>query len=273
MLHLRARHVLGHPLGVLAPQRGHVVRDEVGVEPRVPELDGALLGHLQHRLAVGADAVQDDRPPRGRGVAVVARGDLEARREALDVPLPRPGQRLVEVVDVEDQPPLGRLEEAEVHEVGVAAQLGREPGVGRPGQVRRHEQRAAPVERAGRDEHAAVADGHQLLDPVGRLLLEQADRVRPAGGRLPARVRGAGRPLARRLAAGGALRRRGLAPLGDLRQQFDHDAPSLGLGGGLHGRPDWIPSIVMREPYESQTLRIPGPRVSRARAGAPASAA
>ena len=194
VLHLRARHVLGHPLGVLAPQRRDVAPDEVGVEPRVPELDGALLGHLQHRLAVGAHAVQDDRPPRRRGVAVVARRDLEARREALDVPLPRPRQRLVEVVDVEDEPPLRRLEEAEVHEVRVAAQLGREPGVGRPGQVRRHEQRAAPVEGAGRDEHAPVADGHQLRDPVGRLLLEQADRVRPAGAAPPSARARSGAP-------------------------------------------------------------------------------
>ena len=142
---------------------------------------------------------------------------------------------------------LRRLVEAEVHEVGVAAQLGREPGVGRPGQVGRHEQRAAPVEGAGRDEHAPVADGHQLRDPVGRLLLEQADRVRagrPAASH--ARVRGAGRPLARRLAARGALRRRQLARLGDLGQQFDHDASHCG--------------------------RLQG-RLSRGRAGGPGSAA
>ena len=36
------------------------------------------------------------------------RGDQHARREPLDVPLPRPRERLVEVVDVEHEPPLGR---------------------------------------------------------------------------------------------------------------------------------------------------------------------
>ena len=158
----------------------------------------------------------------GAANAVVPRRDLEARRQTLDVPLPRARERLVEVVDVEDQPPLRRLEQAEVHEVRVAAELGRQAGVGRPGQVRRHEQRAATVEGAGRDEHASVADGDQVRHPVGRLLLEQADRVRAAGRRLPPRVRGTRRLLARRLAAGGALRRRELQCLGDLGQQFDH---------------------------------------------------
>ena len=43
--------------------------------------------------------------------------------EALDVPLERPGQRLVEVADVEHERALGRREDAEVGQVRVAAQL------------------------------------------------------------------------------------------------------------------------------------------------------
>jgi hypothetical protein len=39
--------------------------------------------------------------------AVIHRSDQHARRESLDVPLPRSGERLVEVVDVEHQSPLG----------------------------------------------------------------------------------------------------------------------------------------------------------------------
>ena len=42
--------------------------------------------------------------------AVVAAGHDQAGRQPLDVPLPRPRQRLVEVVDVEHQPALGRGE-------------------------------------------------------------------------------------------------------------------------------------------------------------------
>ena len=52
-----------------------------------------------------------------------APGDREARHQALDVPLPRPGQRLVEVVDVEHQPPIRGGEAAEVRQVGIAAEL------------------------------------------------------------------------------------------------------------------------------------------------------
>jgi hypothetical protein len=48
-------------------------------------------------------------------------GDLEAGDQALDVPLPRARQRLVEVVEVEDQVAVGRGEAAEVREVRIAA--------------------------------------------------------------------------------------------------------------------------------------------------------
>ena len=54
-----------------------------------------------------ADAGLDDRAPIGLREAAVATEDLEARRQTLHVPLPRAGQRLVEVVDVEHQLPLG----------------------------------------------------------------------------------------------------------------------------------------------------------------------
>ena len=56
-----------------------------------------------------------------RGEVAVAPGDREARREALDVPLPGPGKGLVEVVDVQHQPAIGGGEDPEVREVRVAA--------------------------------------------------------------------------------------------------------------------------------------------------------
>jgi hypothetical protein len=54
--------------------------DELGHEPRVPEVDGALLGHLAHALSVGAHAVEHDRAARRRWEPVVARGDPEPMR-------------------------------------------------------------------------------------------------------------------------------------------------------------------------------------------------
>ena len=74
-------------------------------------------------LAVLAhDAEHDLLTLRLREVAVAA-ADLEARGEALHIPLERAGQRLVEVVEVEDEIPLGRRVAADVGEVRVAAEL------------------------------------------------------------------------------------------------------------------------------------------------------
>ena len=73
--------------------------------------------------------------------AVVAAGDDEARREALEVPLPGRREGLVEVVDGEDDVALRGGEAAEVAQVGVAAALEADAG-GRGGrEVRRHGER------------------------------------------------------------------------------------------------------------------------------------
>ena len=79
---------------------------------------------LPHRLAVRADGARARPLVRSSSLKLaVAAGDLEARREPLHVPLERAGQRLVEVVEVEDERALGRREAAEVREVRVAAEL------------------------------------------------------------------------------------------------------------------------------------------------------
>ena len=110
--------------------------------------------------------------------AVVARGDQDARGEPLDVPLPRAGQRLVEVVDVEHQAPLGRGEHAEVGQVRVPAALHPQAGARRRGEIVRHDLRGAAVEGERRDEHPPVADRDELRDPRLRLALEQLNRIR-----------------------------------------------------------------------------------------------
>jgi len=84
------------------------------------------------RFAVGrqsptADGGQQDRAALGVVEAVAAPRDLQARGQPLDVPLPRAGKRLVEVVHVEQHPALGRREQPEVGQVGVAAGLDPQP--------------------------------------------------------------------------------------------------------------------------------------------------
>ena len=138
--------------------------------------------------------------------AAVSRSDQHADGEALDIPLPRAGERLVEVVDVEDEPPLGRGVEPEVREMRVAAALHLEAGARGGGQVGRHDQRRATVERERRGEHPAVADRHELGNARLCLALQQLDRVEPVRRRLE---HGVARPrnlAPRRLPACDALR-------------------------------------------------------------------
>ena len=119
-----AVHPLGEPVdrpqARLAPRLGERLRehdpalraqspaeavDELArVEPVVPDLQVALLGEAAHPLAILADARPHHPPPAIRGQTDVATGDLDAGRHPLDVPLPRAGQRLVEVVGPEDEP-------------------------------------------------------------------------------------------------------------------------------------------------------------------------
>ena len=73
---------------------------------------------------------QDDRPPLLRVEAAVAAGDGQAGREPLDVPFEGPGQGLVEVVDAEDESPIGCGEDAEVGQVRITAELHVQPGPG-----------------------------------------------------------------------------------------------------------------------------------------------
>ena len=94
-----------------------------------------------HRFAVGADRRAHRRPARVVVEPVGPTGDLEARGQPLHVPLEGPRVRLVEVVDVEDQPPLGAAEHAEVGQVGVAAELHRQARGRGPRQVGGHEER------------------------------------------------------------------------------------------------------------------------------------
>ena len=117
-------------------------------------------------------------------------GHHETRRESLEVPLERAMKRLVEIVDVEHEVPLGRGEKPEVGQVGVAAHLDDDPGVRCRSEVGGHRQRGTAVERERRDGHATVSDRDELGDPRRRLLLEQRHGVGAIGGRLPLRLGG-----------------------------------------------------------------------------------
>ena len=130
-----ARHRLGDsPAGdcfqVLRQQREEVAVIDAGI----PDVEHVHFGEGPHVRAVAARGGNR----RVTAVAVaqtVGAGRKDQRRhEPLDIPLPRRGQRLVEVVDIENQPALRRSETAEIHQMSVAARLNMDARRRRAGQ-------------------------------------------------------------------------------------------------------------------------------------------
>ena len=160
------------PGGLLLHEVGHV-------EVRVPRLERGPPGEVAHGGAVGGGAALGRRRGGLASGAVLLGGDGHAGDEPLDVPLPRRRQRLVEVVDVEDQAPLRRREDAEVGDVRVADGLHAQPGDGRRRQVGGHHGGGAAQKGERRRRHAPVADGQQVLLPVRPLFHEDLDGVPP----------------------------------------------------------------------------------------------
>ena len=195
------RHGVRLLLRLLLPQ---FLLDLLDVETRVPDVEVGRLGQRSASTAVRANGGRHGRLPLGVAELAVAACDLEARHEPLHVPLERAGERLVEVVEVEDERALGRRVAADVREVRVSAELRPEPGSRSRREVVGHHGRRAAVEGERRDEHPAVADGHELRNARLRLRLQDRDRI-TVGRELEAGLARARALLARGAAARGAL--------------------------------------------------------------------
>ena len=120
------------------------------VQARVPDLQNVHLGEVFHVRAIAVGA-------RDGGVTSVAvaqpigsRGQHEGSGEALDVPFPGRRQRLVQIVDVEQQSAFGSREPAEIEQMRVAANLDMDAGGRRLGKVGRHHPRRSAIERERR---------------------------------------------------------------------------------------------------------------------------
>jgi hypothetical protein len=72
-------------------------------------------------LAVAGRAGDRGIASNGIGQSVRAGREHKRSHQSLDVPFPRRGERLVQVVDVEHESPFGRGEAAEIQQVGVSA--------------------------------------------------------------------------------------------------------------------------------------------------------
>ena len=135
--------------------------------------------------------------------------------------------RLVEVIDVETQAPLRRREDAEVRQVGITTGLDVDAARGQARQIGGHDQCGAAQEGERRDQHPAVADGHEIRDARLALLDQQSDRVGSIRRHGPVSV-GAERNLRAARPARCAMFRRRVA--------LDGSAPDAGRRGiGLTG--------------------------------------
>jgi hypothetical protein len=102
------RHPLPRRRGrVVASLRAEGVFD---VEAGVPDVQDRHGGEFPHRGPVRRRGRSGDPAPFPGGQAVLAACHGRAGGQPLDVPLERAGQRLVGVVQVEGQPPLGEAE-------------------------------------------------------------------------------------------------------------------------------------------------------------------
>src|SRR5262249_37273421 len=100
------QHLLGGLYPLRLQLRPEALERRQDIQVRIPDIEERLLREGPHRRAVSPDACQHNLPACLAREAVIPARHYEARGEALDIPLERSGQRLVEVVDVEDKIPL-----------------------------------------------------------------------------------------------------------------------------------------------------------------------
>ena len=210
----RLSEILLHHLATLrARLAAELTQQILDVHPRVPQIERLHRPQRADRIAIRPRHCHVHPTPPVGAKPEVASGHSEARHEALQIPLKRPRQRLVEIVDVEHQPPVGRGERAKVRQVGVTAQLHAQPTVGRAREIRRHQVRGTPIKGKRRDQHPAVANRHELRHTRRGLFLQQLNRIAPIRRRRPLAVHPPRHFRPRRLPSRRTLRHRQVSNL------------------------------------------------------------
>ena len=157
----------------------HHLEEVARLQMVVPDLEGSRSSSLTHALPVFPSPRHDDVPAIGAGEAAAPSHDLKTGGQALQVPLPRTRERLVEVVDVEDELAFGRAEQAKVQQMRITAELHGDVRSGSCRQVGGHDQCRPSIEGEGRDQHPSIADRNQLGHSGGALFIQERDGVRP----------------------------------------------------------------------------------------------
>ena len=134
----------------LAEDRRHRVDAGEAVNLMANHLQDGQRGELRHAGAVAFGEVEHGFFAGGALDAGLSPGEDERAGEALEVPLKGTADGLVEVIDVEEQAAAdGAGVGAEVFDVGVAAELGEQPGVGVGGEIGSHDGHGSAEEAEG----------------------------------------------------------------------------------------------------------------------------
>ena len=170
--------------------RQPTLEQSIGLDSQIysgmPSLQWRDARQFRHALAIGQRDILGDAP---RGLVAIA-GGQRRHREAGGEPLQidreiDAGQRLVEVVDVEQRIAFRREKGAEVHQMAVAARLELDAGNRLAREIHRHQRRGAAQEREGRLRHALAADRQQRRQTALVRLVENGDRDRGPPRRNP----------------------------------------------------------------------------------------
>ncbi len=233
----------GHPSPV---GRLEVAEQAVDVGPVVPDVELGHPGVAPHPAPVRHDRRLDGgagpSPPHPAGPG----RHHQAGGQPVHVPLEGAGQGLVEVAQVEGEVAFGRGPQAEVEDVGVAAQLHLDAAVGTRAEVGGHHRGRSPVVVPGRQGHPPVAQGEEAGVADVLLVEDRLERVVAAERRRPPPLAAARRPLAGHLAGGARAR-------GRWRR---------GRGGALRGR-NGRGRVRSRDPTGAPTA--PGRRAAHSR--------
>ena len=135
--------------------------------------------------------------------------EMDAGGHSLDVPLEGAAEALVEVVDIEGQSAVEGGVGAEIANVGVAAKLIQEAGVGLVAEVVRHHRNSATEVAERCLGHACVLDLEEGRQAIGGGAMEDLERAPTGFLRAPTRVAGAGDALTVALPLRLALRSEG----------------------------------------------------------------
>ena len=118
-----------------------------------------------HRSAIAPEQNRGRLAAGGILAAGFAAGQDNTGRQALHIPLKRPADGFVEVVDVKDQPAIGRGVGAQVAHMRVPAELGKDAGMGQHRQVGGHDRNGAAKKTKGRSRHPLPLDRQQRRHP------------------------------------------------------------------------------------------------------------